>query len=48
LYKVKKLFLSHGRGLRQLPDGFVPANWWQSKANRGLLLQEEGRLVMDK
>lgn len=34
-------------GLWELPDGVVPANWWQSKANRGVLLQEEGRLVME-
>ena len=29
------------RSLRRLLSGAMPAHWWQGKADRGLLIQEE-------
>jgi len=39
--------LSNCCGLWQLSNGVVPTYWWQSKINRRVLFQEEGRLVME-
>ncbi|KAF1879623.1 hypothetical protein Lal_00033281 [Lupinus albus] len=36
--------LSNCSGMRQLPNRLMPTNRWKGKANRGLLISEEGRL----
>ncbi|XP_062225502.1 uncharacterized protein LOC133924119 [Phragmites australis] len=41
-YRVQPL--SDCRGLPGLPDGALPAYWWEGQANRGVLLPPQGRL----
>ncbi|KAK3228921.1 hypothetical protein Dsin_000802 [Dipteronia sinensis] len=37
--------LADGGGLRELPDGAMPAYGWACEANGGLLIPEKGRLI---